>query len=267
MRHVDNGECGKSGGIGAQDARADVDGMEAQRGEEVAFVGNPTAFGADGEESARIGERGVEEWRGVAGMQKETVVVLGDDGEFVLKEGFEALDDPDLGKEGVTGLGESLDQAVTKVMGFEDMGVEIATFDACGVGEEEAVDAEGGDLWEEAVEDLGTGKSEEKVDRRAFRHRARGEAEEDLRFDGEESAVVQGAVEEAEEEGVAGLGAEDAADVGGAWSGEAEGVVVDLVGFKKNPVHSVRHRGRGRGPSRVWGRGPGWIRDVGRRNG
>ena len=149
---MDESEQGHAGRIGAKRAGSHADALEAVGLEEVDFEAVPSAFRSDGEQKTRPGlpaeafcNRGAHR-PGRSRIGDQSKFRPAQFVQFILHQNPEAAVDRNLRQAGIAGLLQAFDQQGAISIGSQDVGVEIGPLHPFRVGEDDAMNAEGGEL-------------------------------------------------------------------------------------------------------------------------
>jgi len=252
-----DGDGSDGGGLGAEDTGTEGDGSPGVIEEDLHLFGGPAAFGADGEGDAwRLGRSkcgglftarrvGREDGVGCDGAVGHGLLDGGLEGggliEFAKEDagggglggedGFEGGGVSDLRDGGSARLFRGFKGDATPAFGSFAGGLREVFFGAAGEDGGDAVDAELGGFFDGPLKVVELEDGEQEME-------GKGGVGFELFMEGEGDAVGSdggdlGAVKEAagdEVEGLAGLGTEDAGEVGGLVAGEVGGVAVTVPG-------------------------------------
>ena len=234
-----DGDGGDGGGLGAEDSRAEGDGLPNVMPEELKFFGGPAAFGADGEgDGLGCGTEGGLEGRGLLDLAEEDARGGGLGGEGCLQGGGVG----DVRDGGATGLLGGLEGDASPAVDTFDRGEGEVLFGAPGEDGDDAVDAEFGGLFDGPLKVIELEDGEQQMEGKAgvgFELFVQGEVDA-IGGDGGDLGTVQEAADD-EVVDLSGLGAEDAGEVGGLIAGESGGVPVAIKGVGDEAAS--RHRG------------------------
>ena len=161
-----------------------------------------------------------------------------------------------LGYARIVRLLQPLAEEREEVAGLQEVRREIERFDALGVGEDEAPDAERRDLRQDALEEARARHREQQVDRRRGRKRRRGVVAEPhdavVSLEGDDGRHGAALVEESGADLVARSRVEDVADVQRAAARDADRAVGGAFGAAdEKAVHRRPWRASARGRSRA----------------
>lgn len=233
-------------GVAAQGTGTETNGVEAVGAQQFQLEPIPAPLGTNGQQEAlpllarndagdRFSSRGVgDQAHGRTGEGVE--VVLDEDAELPVYG-----DDRQLR---VARLLQSLEQQRPVAGGLQQVGVEVVPLDARGVGQDDAADAQRGELRPEPAKDLRPGDSQQQVDGGTGRRGVEGAVERDAASLGQHDAAgAAAAVHHADANRLLGHDAKHPQQMTGA--AVAEGGTpggVQFVGLEQQQVHSEMAR-------------------------
>ncbi len=233
-------------GIAAQGAGTETDGVEAVGAQQLQFESVPASLGTDGQQEPlpllarndagdRFSGRGVGN-QAQGGTGEGVEVVLDQDAELPVYG-----DDRQLR---VARLLQSFEQQRPVAGGLQQVGVEVVPLDPRGVGQDDAANAQRGELRPETPKDLRTGDGQQQVDSGANRGGAEGALERDAATLGRQDAArAAAAIHDADAKGLLGHDAKHGQQVTGAGVVESRPPVgVQFVGLEQQQVHSEMSR-------------------------
>ena len=177
---VHDGEKGNAGRVGAKRTRTHADGLEAVRPEKANFEGVPAALRPYGQKDSFVDalrhalRHSLPQDRTHRARRRrichQTATILKQTVQLILDQHPELPMDGDAGQASVARLLQPFDQKRTVALRRQDVRVEIVSFDARRVGQDDSPHAERRDLRPEPPHDLRTRKREHEVDTRLWRN-------------------------------------------------------------------------------------------------